>query len=417
MSTTFKCVILPHHRKNDGTTPVKIRITHNRVVKYLPTDIFVDDSALSKNGDIRDLRIADRLNDIAKEYRELLLQVRGAESMDINQLIKALEQAKEKDNFRLDFFDFADQYIAKIKTRTSEIYRTSVNALKRFVGSDRLDINDITSNFIARFTDFLENEPQVTNGNQTYKKKDKGCRAISLYLSNIRALHNAAREQYNDEDTGYMPIPRQPFRKRGTVPPQPQTKHRNISADQIRKLMAAEPKTKLEEMAKDVFFISFMLCGMNTVDIYTLEQNCVEGGILTYNRHKTATRRADHAFTQMRIEPELAPLLEKYRADNDSIFYLDFSTRYSTTENFCRYVNKGLKRLLPELGGEITTYFTRHSWATIATNECGVPFDIVHQALVHSRSKEDKVTEIYIKKDFTPIWEANRKVIDFVFGK
>ena len=40
---TFKAVILKstNDLKNDGPTNIKIRITHNRQINYIPTDLFV----------------------------------------------------------------------------------------------------------------------------------------------------------------------------------------------------------------------------------------------------------------------------------------------------------------------------------------------------------------------------------------
>ena len=63
---------------------------------------------------------------------------------------------------------------------------------------------------------------------------------------------------------------------------------------------------------------------------------------------------------------------------------------------------------------KLTTYYARHSWATIARNECGVDRDTVNEALNHA--SRDKVTDIYIARDWRRVWEANRKVLTLVFG-
>jgi hypothetical protein len=48
--------------------------------------------------------------------------------------------------------------------------------------------------------------------------------------------------------------------------------------------------------------------------------------------------------------------------------------------------------------------------------ECGVPKDVVHEALDHASRGGERVTDIYIRRDFTMVWEANRKVLALVFG-
>ena len=59
-------------------------------------------------------------------------------------------------------------------------------------------------------------------------------------------------------------------------------------------------------------------------------------------------------------------------------------------------------------------YAARHTWATLAVNEAGVDKYTVHLALNHVDDKT-AVTDIYIRKSWVPIDEANRKVIDYVF--
>ena len=60
-------------------------------------------------------------------------------------------------------------------------------------------------------------------------------------------------------------------------------------------------------------------------------------------------------------------------------------------------------------------YAARHSWATIASNEAGVDKYTVHEALNHV-DPAMKVTDIYIKKNWSNIDKANRAVIDLVLG-
>ena len=60
-------------------------------------------------------------------------------------------------------------------------------------------------------------------------------------------------------------------------------------------------------------------------------------------------------------------------------------------------------------------YIARHSWATIAYNDCNIPVDVISQALGHSIG--NKVTMVYINTDSKKVDAANRKVIDFIKAK
>ena len=68
------------------------------------------------------------------------------------------------------------------------------------------------------------------------------------------------------------------------------------------------------------------------------------------------------------------------------------------------------KHLVP-IVPNISTYYTRHSWATIAA-ELDISSDVIAMALGHS--PVNKTTFIYIKPDPGKVDIANRKVIDYL---
>lgn len=45
---TFKALILPHQKREDGSYNVKIRVTQNRQVKYIKTPQYVSGPDISK---------------------------------------------------------------------------------------------------------------------------------------------------------------------------------------------------------------------------------------------------------------------------------------------------------------------------------------------------------------------------------
>lgn len=61
-------------------------------------------------------------------------------------------------------------------------------------------------------------------------------------------------------------------------------------------------------------------------------------------------------------------------------------------------------------------YAARHTWATIAYNECGVDKGVVGDGLNHV-DKKMSVTDRYIRKSWDRIDDAQRKVLDHVFGE
>lgn len=69
-----------------------------------------------------------------------------------------------------------------------------------------------------------------------------------------------------------------------------------------------------------------------------------------------------------------------------------------------------VNKFLPD---NITTYYARHTWATIAA-ALDVPDDVISQALGHAA--RNSTTAIYIERSQRKVDEANRRVIDFVLG-
>jgi integrase len=61
----------------------------------------------------------------------------------------------------------------------------------------------------------------------------------------------------------------------------------------------------------------------------------------------------------------------------------------------------------------VTCYSFRHSWATIAQNDCGASTALVAFALNHAT--EYRITKGYIKTDFSPIDRLNEQVLEMIF--
>jgi site-specific recombinase XerD len=413
MATTINYFIKPRPRK-DGTYAVNIRVTHNRVSRYLNTSIYVTRYQVSRDGaHIKDMDIEAKITERVMALRRALAGVAYSEYMTADQLLAALiNQADKPEAFRLDLFDFAASQMAMMEAKTAECYQTALNAVRRFTGKATLDINDITKAWVRRFRDFLENEPAVAGNGMTYKRKSRGSRAISSYLGCLRHLHNQARMIYNDDDSGNIVIPRQPFSERNLIPRQPLTDHRVLSVAQIRMVMEAKltPDSRAA-MARDVFLLSFALAGTNTIDIYQLRKSALNGELLTYNRAKTDSTRMDHARITLKVPPMAAEIMARYAGDGDML--LAFAHRYRNAHDFNRAVNLGLKDVAKAAGLDVdlTSYYARHSWATIARNVCRIDFDTVNAALNHVHHGTDRIGDIYIARDYSAIWAAQDAVI------
>ena len=77
---TFKALIITSKKREDGTYNVKIRLTHNRKVKYIKTPYYVSSTDIvkrKKNGKeeirIKNQAIIDKTDEIILEYKKMIV--------------------------------------------------------------------------------------------------------------------------------------------------------------------------------------------------------------------------------------------------------------------------------------------------------------------------------------------------------
>ena len=391
--------------RSDNTYSIRIRITHNRKVKRIPTSIYVDKKEVTKSGKVKNQQIIDQLEDIVREYRKKVTALSVAiEVMTIDELAEYL--TKKDETLKVDFFEFSEKWIAKNKDKHGiQIFVSMLNTLEKFLGRRRLDFKEINYRFLKSFEEHLGQR-----------------RRLSLYMGKIRHLYNEAKLEYNDEEYGRILIPWSPFAKY-SIPNIEPTKDRTLTAEQIRQIYELPYKPNrfpsrpcAYNVAKDVFILSFCLMGMNTADLYLCEELAESNGryTITYNRAKTSARRSDKARISVDVHPFLVPLFEKYRNPCKGKIF-SFVNRYCDYTQLNKSVNKGLKEVGKAIGiDDLEFYAARHTFATIARNKLGYDKSTVGEALNHVE-KENKITDIYIQKDFSIINKLNKEVIEYVF--
>lgn len=293
-----------HQKRSDRTWNVKIRVTHNRQKKCLSTPIYVKQDDITRSSFKLKKNITDKTDKMIEEYEAVCADLGlKLKSMSIDELISELEKGVKPKVENIDFIAFADRKIKEMEEDgrggSAKSYKTTIESLKRFIKRDTLNISEITSAFMKDYEKWLRDRKPLTN-------RILGDRAMSMYPGYIRALHNLAKKEYNDEELGIIRIPWSPFQKYHVKKPTP-AKKRNLSAEVIRKILSLpdQPSTNIGctrvNLARDVFVLSFYLIGMNTVGMYNCD--CISDGRITYQRTKTKNRRSDKAEISVKIEP------------------------------------------------------------------------------------------------------------------
>ncbi|HBG40210.1 MAG TPA: transposase, partial [Porphyromonadaceae bacterium] len=408
---TFKPIV-SSYKKSDGTRAVMIYVFHNGKKRYPNTNFFLSKEDFTKSLKIKNQKYIDDLDKIVKRCRDRCNQnATKIGSMDVDQVVKLVSDIIEgrdapETSFQLDFIKYGRDYVKALNkkghTGNARTYTVALNNLAKFIGGETLDVNEINTRFVNKWIQWIKDQPPRTG-------RKKGGRAESLYPANIKALHEFAKKEYNEEEIGQIRIPLSPFKK-ADIPKLPPQRKRALSVYQIRKVFSLKDiqtshvGTNKYNFARDVSMLSFLLIGMNLADLYNCKN--YKNGRITYKRTKVRKRRSDEGLYSIKVVPEAINLVNKYR-DPEGKRVFCFYKMYASMDTFTAAVNgryrkgakgelysTGLKKIGIEIGeDDLEHYAFRHSWATIATNKVGINIFDVHRALNHVVD-EMKVTEL-----------------------
>ena len=229
--------------------------------------------------------------------------------------------------------------------------------------------------------------------------------AYAIHLRNIRAIMNyAIDEEYT---TNY------PFRKFKIKTEE--TRKRFVPLDKLRQLRDY-PCEEYQQRYRDIFMLMIYLIGINAADLFTAKKTNVVNGRLEYKRAKTGK------LYSIQITPEAQAIIDRYTGN---IYLLNIMESYGNYKDFLHRMDVGLKQIgtceRKGLGGKkhitplidgLSTYWSRHTWASMAA-QLDIPKETIAHALGHSWATST-TTDIYIMYDERKVDEANRRVIDYI---
>ena len=404
---TIRVTTDERRKRPDGTVPVYLAfaakgktVFHGLGVYVLPSE-FDKESGTVRTADRRRKADFTRYNLLIQgeltRARNLLLslQLAGKAGGILPARFKAMFAAGQTDGGGGTFTDYFKSFIEKKAGRTREIYQNTLDKIVRMHGDD-VPFDVVNYAWLENF-DRSMRESDIRNGRGEVLRTGLATNARAIHMRNIRAVFNKA---IDEEVIGLELYPFRHFKIE-----KERTRKRAVSLTQLRALFDYTCETAAEEWAVDVARLIFYLIGINTVDLFNLEE--YDGEYIHYRRAKTGT------LYSIKVEPEAAALLEKYRGRDH---LLNFRERFKHLESFKAKINKTLKGIAskdPRIP-VMTSYTFRHTWATLAA-ELDIPKETIAAGLGHAQNAT--VTDVYIDFNRKKVDAANRRVLDYVAGR
>lgn len=401
-------------KKKDDTYPVKIRITYERETKFYPLKIDLTED------DFKYIQTESK----PKKLKDIAIQLRG-------QLSKAEIIIGQLHNFSFDAFgkafinplkrknnilDVYDEYIALLyeedRVGTAQSYEISKKSFLTFVQEhnpkkDDLQFRELTPNFFMAFERWM-------------LKKGNSINTVGIYTRAMRAIINYSINEKNEFPKELYPFGK--GRQKYQIPSVQNVK-RALKKDELGAIFnfTIENDPNMEK-ARDFWFFSYQCNGINTRDIANLKYSNLSEKAITFIRNKT--RRATKGKQKNIIAPrtnyldKVILLYGNKPALPDTYVFPVFKEgmtemqKVNATRDFFTFINHNMARLLKLVGIDkpVTTYWARHSYATVAIQN-GAHIAFISDSLGHA---DVKTTEIYIgsfeesvKKDFAD------KLMDF----
>lgn len=401
MITSVRLMLNKSRRLNNGSYPLVFQVIHERRKKLMYTGYHVEEGIFDelKEKVIYDKDSSFTATDVGKINRELR-KMKHTIHERIYQLERTIASFTVEDvlaqyihkNTRQQFYllRYINVQIERKKIQkkdgTAAAYKSTRSSLAKFLNGSDIRMSMIDSRLIRQYEDFLYHSRVTAN-------------TVSYYLRNLRTLYNHAMLD------GYHSHGEYPFAKAQTRPA------KTVKRALTRKNLQALANLELEgvpdlQFARDLYLFSFYAQGMAFVDIVLLKKADICNGVLIYSRHKSKQ------LIRIAVTPQMQELMDKYATEGEYVFPIindKSSSEYKQYRLALGRINRHLKRIavMVDITVPLTTYTTRHTWASLA-RDYGAPVSIISAGLGHT---SEEMTRIYLREfDVSQLDKVNSMV-------
>ncbi len=379
-----------------GLFPIQFLLSHKGRVTTIGTGVAI--RAEHWNGEINKAVIpkcpnARAINESLEELyfkynnalRELEIsgQIAGKSLVEIKRFLTVPPEESKRELLTDYFQRYADSRRAD-KSRETYLY-----TLKTIRAFDKMDIPFEAVNvvWLKAFEAQLE-------------KQGIGINTRAIHFRNLRAVFNSA---INEDLIGLETYPFRKFKIASS-----HKEKESLTEEQLRRVVAYDSPYPIRRIAKDMFMLSFYLCGMNLIDLFHLER--LRDGRAYFVRTKTSGKNINPV--SILVQPEAAEIIARYAGTDHVLRFVEEPAAYET---FNHRIQKAIRIIAKELGIEgMTFYWARYTWATLA-DKIGISEKEISKGLGHVDTSV--AGKFYISYDWTKVDRANRSVIDYLLRR
>ena len=240
--------------------------------------------------------------------------------------------------------------------------------VNRSLGGQDIFIEMIDNDLMRKYESWMKNTGTVKN-------------TVSCYMRALRSVYNQAVRQG-------LTVQKNPFANIFTRIDK--TVKRAVNEDVIIQLKNMDLSSHLElAFARDLFMFSFYLRGISFVDMANLRKNNVKNGYIIYFRSKTKQ------MLTVKLEACMKEIISRYESFTIDDYLLPVYTAQNRDNcSQLRNYNRRLQRIsdLMDLEKPLSSYVTRHTWATLALRK-GIPIEVISEGMGH---ENETTTRIYL---------------------
>lgn len=419
----------------DGSNPIVLRITKNRLRKYFSLDL----SATSNqwNQEYFQFKKDKRINpDYEKNNAFINSQLTKAQNViddferknidwTLNQFEDAFLNRSKKGKVKPFFENIIDTLRKTDHIGNAECYERTLHMLELFDKNFHNKIfSEIDIKYVRAFDVYLQMPRQTiytsSKGNKriVYRPGNSG-NSRKIHFRTLRAVLNQAIEAKEASEATY------PFGKGGFEVGKltEETVKRYLPSEYLMKIKSRTSQNLVNEYARKLFLFSYFCYGISFVDMARLKKENIchfENGLyIVYKRYKTKNSKGAKAIN-IKLTDEIRNLINELNAIKSPVedYLLPIITIENLTgEALYKHVKTRLQKFNTYLANlatefeindiDLTSYVSRHTMAmSLQNNE--IPREVISQILGH---KDLKTTNTYLDSFNSNIIDEAAKVL------